>query len=487
MSGSQLNQFQLASLCQEFQQQLTGARLQAIRQHGPASCSLEFYHAVKTWLYLDFQRPWSLCYLREHLPATETPLAWVMALRKQLLGLRLQSLVQEPAERVLRWQFEGGQQLITELSGRHGNLMLLDDQRQIELLLYQDRSERGLARGKVYQPPAPRFWKGSEDFLKLKSLPTDGSRSGAVAAWVQQQQALSQQQSLLQTGWRLLQQELRQAQNQLQRLEADLQALDQALSFQRWGQLLQGAFGQVKRGQPAIRLIDYFEPEQPEIEIPLDPRLDLVANLQRYFKLSRKRERAAERALELLEPAQARLVSLEQQLACLEPLYQRGLSGKLLAAQELASFQQALPQRSAKQAQALKPQNRQPWREFCSLSGRSILVGRSARDNDRLTFVKARGRDIWLHVRDWPGSHVLVPLDKNAALDAETLLDAATLALYYSAAKEQPEADISYCQRKQLQRIKGGAPGQVQLAQAKVIHLRLEPDRLERLLNSRSE
>jgi hypothetical protein len=47
-------------------------------------------------------------------------------------------------------------------------------------------------------------------------------------------------------------------------------------------------------------------------------------------------------------------------------------------------------------------------RRFVSPDGLTVLVGRSAADNDLLTFGLGESRDAWLHVAAESGSHVIV-------------------------------------------------------------------------------
>ncbi len=78
-----------------------------------------------------------------------------------------------------------------------------------------------------------------------------------------------------------------------------------------------------------------------------------------------------------------------------------------------------------------------PYREFWSRSGLRIWVGKKAKDNDTLTFKLAHGSDFWLHVHGYPGSHVIIKINKGKDPDADTIQDALQLALYYSQAKSQ--------------------------------------------------
>jgi len=126
------------------------------------------------------------------------------------------------------------------------------------------------------------------------------------------------------------------------------------------------------------------------------------------------------------------------------------------------------------------PEAREPYRRFVSLEGFPIWVGRNDAENDRLSGREARGRDLWLHVDGFGGSHVLVRLPKEKTASRETLLDAANLASFFSQARGR-RVDVTYTQAKHVRKPRKGKPGLVTLSRRSLI--RIEPDgpRLERL------
>ena len=77
----------------------------------------------------------------------------------------------------------------------------------------------------------------------------------------------------------------------------------------------------------------------------------------------------------------------------------------------------------------------------------------------------------------------MVRLEKGRAPDQETLLDAAHLAVHFSDARGEPQAEIAYTRAKHVRKPKGSAPGAVTYSQEKVLLLRVEPTRTERLLS----
>ena len=117
-----------------------------------------------------------------------------------------------------------------------------------------------------------------------------------------------------------------------------------------------------------------------------------------------------------------------------------------------------------------KAQKRVPGaRRYVSSDGFDILVGRTAKDNDHLTFKIAQPNDVWLHAADYGGSHVVVRNSTRKEIPHRTLVEAAQLAAYFSQAKKNPKADVHYTERKFVAKIKGAKPGLVRLQRFKTV------------------
>ena len=122
-------------------------------------------------------------------------------------------------------------------------------------------------------------------------------------------------------------------------------------------------------------------------------------------------------------------------------------------------------------------------RKLVSRDGLAIWIGRNDRANDHLTFRLARGKDLWLHIHEAPGSHVVVRLEGRDGVPARTLEDAAQLAQYYSRRREASQADVMYTPVKWLKRPGKGSPrGQVIASRFKTYHIRPDPELLRHLL-----
>ena len=128
------------------------------------------------------------------------------------------------------------------------------------------------------------------------------------------------------------------------------------------------------------------------------------------------------------------------------------------------------------------PKARVPYRTFLARSGRKILVGKGAADNDAVSLHVGRPHDLWLHAKDRTGAHVIVQLDKGQACPSEDLVDGAHLAAHFSDAREEKVVDVQYTDRRYLRKPKGSAPGFVVVDREKVLVLRTEPAILSDLL-----
>ncbi len=122
----------------------------------------------------------------------------------------------------------------------------------------------------------------------------------------------------------------------------------------------------------------------------------------------------------------------------------------------------------------------QPYRRFSSQSGQTILVGRSRLENASLTFRVARPDDLWFHVKQSPGSHVILSCGKTHP-NLEDLLDAAELAVFYSQAAQSSMVPVDYTRRKHVKKRPHSEPGQVLYRQEKTLYITPDAERLRRL------
>jgi len=105
-----------------------------------------------------------------------------------------------------------------------------------------------------------------------------------------------------------------------------------------------------------------------------------------------------------------------------------------------------------------------------SPDGFPILVGRNSRQNDEVTFRRAKGDDWWFHARGVPGAHVIVRAE-GQALPPDTIRRAAELAAYFSRLRDESHVLVDYTRRRHVRRIPGAAPGMVTYSQEQTVRV----------------
>jgi predicted ribosome quality control (RQC) complex YloA/Tae2 family protein len=123
-------------------------------------------------------------------------------------------------------------------------------------------------------------------------------------------------------------------------------------------------------------------------------------------------------------------------------------------------------------------QGKRVARVYDSPSGFTILVGRSAEENDILSLKLARPRDVFFHVSGQSGSHVIVLVpEPGVELDRDTIRFAASLAAAFSSARAARQVSVHYASCADVSKRRGQPPGEVMLRDWK--SMRVAPDRQE--------
>ncbi|MGI6151949.1 MAG: Rqc2 family fibronectin-binding protein [Christensenellales bacterium] len=248
---------------------------------------------------------------------------------------------------------------------------------------------------------------------------------------------------------RLLQNNIERCQKKLAMQQEILQASDKMEQNRLFGELLTANAYRAERGAKEMTAVNYYDPDQREIIIPLDPSLSAAANAQKYFKKYNKQRAAFEMATGQIAQIQEELDYLEGLLANLENCAEEGDLAEIR--QELIREGYVRPEKEKRQkAPASKPFH------YVSQDGIDIFVGKNNLQNDRLTLRDSDPEDIWLHTKNIPGSHVIIR-SKNPP--PTTLKEAAMLAAWYSKAKHSAQVPVDYTPRKYVKKPSGSRPG----------------------------
>jgi predicted ribosome quality control (RQC) complex YloA/Tae2 family protein len=251
----------------------------------------------------------------------------------------------------------------------------------------------------------------------------------------------------------------------------------------------------ISQGEMLLAYQYQIDPSLGRVQVPrpdgerawtleLDPALDVPRNAKRLFGRARKLRRAA-------QVAGGRLNALRLELEQLDELQ---VSVETSAAGELHGLEEELTglgllrrprrerpaARQSGQRRASTPSSLTP-RRFQATGGAQILVGRSSRGNDHLTFELMNREDYWLHAAA-PGSHVVLRNpNRLPEPPSGALLEAASLAAWYSRLRRDTQAEVHWTTRREVRRIPGAPPGRVSLGRHQTV--RVSPDLARRRFN----
>ena len=221
--------------------------------------------------------------------------------------------------------------------------------------------------------------------------------------------------------------------------------------YKKQGDLITANLYRLERGMSSFTAVDYYDDNCPEIEIPLNPMLSPSQNAQKAYKLYNKCKTAREVLTEQIKIWEAELEYLDSVAGFLD---------RAECEQDLVEIREELYSSGyASRLRGYKPQKQIKSRpmEFTTSGGYKLLVGRNNIQNDRLTFKTAEKHDLWFHVKDIPGSHVIMVTEGDEPSEQD-YTEAAETAAHFSKATGDLVA-VDYTAVKNVKKPQGAKPG----------------------------
>ncbi len=243
----------------------------------------------------------------------------------------------------------------------------------------------------------------------------------------------------------------------------DLEKCKDREQLRIYGELLKANLYAIPQGASFAEVPNYYDPELKNIRIPLNPAISPSANANKYFKDYKKSYTAEETLLKLTETDKQELVYFDSVLESISRCHDLS---------DIAEIREELSDAGyIKQPQNRKKQKQKTeFKEFLSVEGYKILVGKNNRQNDYLTTVIAGKNDLWFHTKNIPGSHVIVLCGGNDVSD-QTILQAATLAAASSKASDSAQVPVDYTPVKFVKKPNGAKPGMVIYTTNKTVYV----------------
>lgn len=265
---------------------------------------------------------------------------------------------------------------------------------------------------------------------------------------------------------KVIKNELKKDRRKVKKLNKELDDANKADQYRTRGEILITYLGKLKPGMDSITLPNFYDDNKP-LKISLSPELSPSRNAQKYFTKYDKLKASVAHVNEQLKLANAEIDYFENIQNQIELASPADIQEIRLELQEEGYIKRKHKGKKQRKVRASKPE------QFHTSDGTTVLVGKNNLQNDRLSFKTANKNEIWLHVKDIPGSHVVIR-DTNPS--DETILEAAQLAAYFSKGRDSDNVPVDYLPVKLLRKPNGAKPGFVTFTGQKT--LRVTPKKL---------
>lgn len=221
--------------------------------------------------------------------------------------------------------------------------------------------------------------------------------------------------------------------------------------YQRLGELLTANMHLVKKGDESVTVIDYYDSDQGELTIELNPNKTPSENTQSFFKTYQKLKTSK-------QVVEKEIKKTIEEISYLEQLLQQIDVARVEDIEEIREElrdEGYLKRQRTKNKKKGKPGLPKPD-NYQASDGTAILVGKNNKQNEYVTNKLAHRDEVWLHTKDIPGSHVVIR-DKNPS--EATLLEAAQLAAYFSKSQQSSSVPVDYTTIRHVKKPNGSKPG----------------------------
>ncbi len=246
----------------------------------------------------------------------------------------------------------------------------------------------------------------------------------------------------------------------LERLQKTLSETDNIREYQTYGELILAYQHTIEKGDRRVRCHDYYSDQ--EITLELDPKKTPVENSRLYFDKAKKLKKSVPHLRRQIRKTKRereyfRMIESQLEHASLDDLHE--------IKDELREYGY-LKKRPERKTPKKQTKN---FLLYEDNDGAEIMVGKNNRQNAIVTHKEAKHYHVWFHVKDAPGSHVVVK--RGFPLSETTIRSAAHLAAYYSKMRHSGSVPVDYTEVKNIKKIPGQKPCFVTYTNQKTIYI----------------
>lgn len=232
--------------------------------------------------------------------------------------------------------------------------------------------------------------------------------------------------------------------------------------FKLYGDLISSNIYMLKGGEESLTVQNYFSESLEEITIKLDPKLNASQNIEYYYKKFKKLKKSETINKQNISDCLYEIEYLNSVLTNLNKIENESDITEIR--EELIKSGYLKNIKSKTKNEIVKSQ---PY-HYVTSNGISIFVGKNNIQNESLTFKIAKKDFTWFHVKNIPGSHVIIahtnPNDKLIEI-------AGKLAAFYSKASTSSNVPVDYTKIKNVKKMPHAKPGMVTYTSQNTIYI----------------
>lgn len=361
-----------------------------------------------------------------------------------------------PDDRML-WLAFGKQYLILQMYGNRSNILYFKYKNEPEAFLNKPFAEIHLPPNQHSMASPHALWQVNTDAIpKLVQATEEGMPiQEALPLWLRKILSLQHRQSELSRQQKFLEGKLKLTRARIRDRQQALIALQAARDPEEVGHILMA--NAHRTAENNVLICEDFYRDAP-ISIPIKPGHSIIQTAEAQYNKSRKRKAEQSNCKRMLEQLSHDLQPLEVAHAALQ---------EVKDIKALKQWKQQFPAYTAPEPKAVEA-GVLPWRMF-TFDGWQIRIGKNAQSNDVLTLHNSRSGDLWLHVKDYSGSHVVIPRRAGKEFPKALIDYAAGLAVWFSPRRHHTLVSVWVCDRKFVRKRKGMPAGAVQVERGDVL------------------
>lgn len=249
--------------------------------------------------------------------------------------------------------------------------------------------------------------------------------------------------------------------HKIEKLSRELRSTEKRDKFKIKGELIQANLYNIKKGDTVLKTLNYYD--NKDIEIALDPKKDAIENMEKYFTKFKKLRKSIPHIENQIELAKHELFYFEELLRQIE-------NASLKDIEEIKD--ELEDKKYIKKKAVKKRKNSKPNYDTYIVEDTEIVVGKNNLQNEYITHKLAKHNEVWFHVKNSTGSHVLVR--KPFPLSETLIRTAAHLAAYHSKMKQSSSVPIDYLEARYIKKVPGRIGSFVTYKNNKTIYI--DPD-----------